>query len=94
MDTSKAFDVVDHKGMLNALFQQGITGNMWHLFDSMYTGITSTVKWKGETSTSFREEQGIRQGGVTSSDCYKAGKNKLLEQLDNTPSMMIGSISA
>ena len=94
MDTSKAFDVVDHRGMLNALYQQGINGTLWKLFDSMYTGIQSMVKWKGEISNAFSEQQGIRQGGSSSSDCYKAGKNKLLTQLDAAPSHRIGSINA
>ena len=31
LDTSKAFDVVDHKCMLNALYQQGVTGSLWSL---------------------------------------------------------------
>ena len=94
MDTSKAFDVVNHKGMLNALHQQGITDSMWDLFNSMYNGIQSAVKWHGEMSNPFVEEQGIRQGGTSSADCYKAGKNSLLNQLDLMPSHRIGHIRA
>ena len=32
-------------------------------------------------SEPFKEKQGIRQGGSSSSDIYKSGKNKLLGQL-------------
>ena len=92
MDTAKAFDVVDHKGMLNSLYQQGVRGNMWSFFNNLYSDIASAVKWNGELSTEFCELQGIRQGGTSSADCYKAGKNKVLHQLEANPCMKIGTI--
>jgi hypothetical protein len=58
----------------------------------MYTDIQSAVKWKGTLSMPFTEEQGIRQGGASSADIYKAGKNRLLYQLDQFPSSKIGHI--
>ena len=93
MDSSKAFDVVNHQAMLKALFQQGVEGKLWELFNDMYSGIRSTVKWEGLLSSSFTEKQGIRQGGITSPLLYKAGRNKGLEQLDKNPSMQIGCIN-
>ena len=94
MDTSKAFDVVRHTSMLNALYQQGITNNLWKLYENMYSGITSVVKWKGEHSRPFAESQGIRQGGNSSADKYKSGKNKLLVCLDNHTANKIGHVHA
>ena len=64
------------------------------MFNSLYTGITSIVKWNGEISDAFDEKQGIRQGGTSSADCYKAGKNKLLCQLDDNTTHKIGHIHA
>ena len=93
LDTSKAFDVVNHKAMLNALHQQGVTGQLWRLYDSMYSGIKSVVKWENELSDPFDEGQGIRQGGSSSADKYKSGKNKLLYHLDSDPSNRIGHIA-
>ena len=93
MDTSKAFDVVDHHSMLNALHQQGVNGKMWGLFDSLYDGITSIVQWKGQLSNPFTEHQGIRQGGGTSADLYKSGKNSVLSILDSNTSNQIGHIN-
>ena len=93
MDTSKAFDVVDHHSLLNALHEQGINGNLWNFYDSLYEGIKSVVHWKGNVSESFNEQQGIRQGGVTSADLYKSGKNNLLSILDSNPSNKIGHIN-
>ena len=82
MDTSKAFDVVSHKALLNSLHQQDISGVLWKAYESMYSNIKSVVKWQDELSDPFSEQQGIRQGGSSSADKYKAGKNRLLERLE------------
>ena len=63
MDTSKAFDVVSLKGMLNALHEQDLRGNLWKLCDSLYDNITSLVKWRGELSEPFSEKQRIKARG-------------------------------
>ena len=83
MDTSKAFDVVHHNSLLNSIYEQGVSGGLWNLYNNLYQEIQSVVLWKGHQSTTFQEGQGIRQGGTTSADLYKAGKNKLLEILDD-----------
>ena len=46
MDTSKAFNVVSHTGMLNAMYTQGVSGSLWSVFNSMYTNIRSSGKMK------------------------------------------------
>ena len=84
MDTSKAFDVVSHEGMLNSFYDQGVKGTIWKLYESLYQNSQSVVQWQGQSSSPFAELQGIRQGGTSSADSYKAGKNKLLEQLNTT----------
>jgi hypothetical protein len=93
MDSSKAFDVVDHHSMLNALYEQDIQGNLYSMYSSMYSGIQSTVKWEGHLSRTFHERQGIRQGGISSPALYKAERNKGLIQLDKNPTMMIGNLN-
>ena len=90
MDTSKAFDVVSHPGMLNSLYQQGVQGTLWQLFNSMYSNIQSAVKWKGEVSRSFVEYQGIRQGAKSSGSGYKQGRNRILHALDTHASNHLG----
>ena len=93
MDTSKAFDVVHHNGLLNSIYEQGVSGGLWNLYNNLYQEIQSVVLWKGHQSTTFQEGQGIRQGGTTSADLYKAGKNKLLEILDDTTDCRVGHIN-
>ena len=92
MDTSKAFDVVSHTGMLNAMYTQGVSGSLWSLFDSMYTNVRSSVKWEYTTSKPYAELQGIRQGGSSSADNYKGGKNNLLEQLHKSSGTRMGHL--
>lgn len=81
LDASKAFDVVDHDILLNELYDIGVSGNLWFIFQSMYQNSTSKVKWKNSLSTSFTIAQGVKQGGVTSAPGYKVYTNSLLDQL-------------
>ena len=92
MDTSKAFDVVSHHSMLNSMNEQGVKGTLWSLYESMYSGIKSVVQWNGELSEPFTEKQGIRQGGCSSADAYKTGKNRLLARLDADTECRLGCI--
>jgi hypothetical protein len=94
MDASKAFDVVDHDCALNHLYNQGIRGDLWTLFNNLYTNITSTIKWQGKLSQPFMESQGIRQGAISSTNIFKARANPTLSRLEEHPaSARIGSIS-
>ena len=84
LDASKAFDVVWHPGMLFSLHQHGITGNLWLLYQDMYSGMTSRVKWDNDLSDQFIEGQGVRQGGIPSTELFKSRGNKLLDNLENS----------
>ena len=44
MDASKAFDVVYHNGLMCTINSQGVTGRIWHFYNSAYTNIKSHVK--------------------------------------------------
>lgn len=86
LDARKAFDVVWHNGMLCSLHDQGITGPLWCMHASLYEGIKSCVKWKGEISTEvIEDEQGLRQGGLTSADSFKTKENPLLYNVESSP---------
>ena len=68
-------------------------GKLWLLVDSMYTDSSSIVKWNGNISTSFKEAQGIRQGGVSSTVLFNNRSTTLLEKLSRCPdSLRIGSL--
>ena len=93
MDTTKAFDMVDHPNLLCSLYQQGIENQLWHLYNSAYENIKSVVKWQGHISSEFEEKQGIRQGGLTSADAFICKADPLLKKLTEHPDgLHIGSI--
>ena len=85
MDASKAFDIVDHDVLLSTMHNQGISGPLWHLYDSAYNNIRSVVKWQGKLSSEFSESQGIRQGGSTSADAFIIKADPLLHKLSCQP---------
>lgn len=86
MDAKKAFDMVWHGAVLTTIHDDGVTGSLWNLYNSMYTGITSCVKIENELSNTFIEGQGIRQGGLTSTELFKARSNATLKRLASLPS--------
>lgn len=83
LDASKAFDVVWHQSMLTKLYQAGVTGTLWQMFSTQYEALTSCVKWNGTLSKPLREKQGVRQGGIASTEFFKV---KLPKQRPKTPS--------
>ena len=93
IDASKAFDIVDHDSALNHLYKQGVHGKLWCCFISLYTDITSIIRWKGELSSPITEGQGIRQGDNSSTDIFKSRSTPTLYRLGDHPdSLKIGHI--
>ncbi|CAC5384764.1 unnamed protein product [Mytilus coruscus] len=82
LDSQKAFDVVNHQILLDKLCYLGVDIEYWDVIEDMYNGVTSTVKWQGDTSLSFSIDQGVRQGGILSSHLYKQYINELLSELE------------
>ncbi len=68
--------------LLKKLYEQGISGHLWTVIQSMYNGLTARVKWEGDISSSFRICQGVRQGRILSTHFYKTYINNLLVELE------------
>ena len=81
VDSQKAFDVVDHIIMLDTYYENIQNHPLWSVVKKLYTGLVSKVKWKGNTSNSFKIHQAVRQGGILSPFLYKLYVNNLLEDL-------------
>ncbi len=93
LDTKKAFDVVNHDILLRNLYFDGICPAEWQLLKDLYCGMNSCVKWQGQISTPFDVRQGVRQGGVLSTEHYKRYNNPLLLNIeDNFQGARIGGI--
>ena len=82
LDTRKAFDVVNHQILLRNLFFDGIENCEWLLIKNMYEDATSIVKWEGIQYKPIEIKQGVRQGGVMSTEHYKRYNNPLLIELE------------
>ena len=78
LDASKAFDVLFHTSMLLNLHHLGITGELWQLYCSLYDGLSSQVKWINLISQAILELQGVRQGGIPSTELFKVRCDNLL----------------
>ena len=84
LDAKSAFDVVDHAHMLRRLFHIGVQDKHWSLISSLHKDASSVVKWFGEQSNSFKIHQGVRQGGIVSTDLYKIYQNPLLNRIQHS----------
>lgn len=82
LDSQKAFDVVNHQILLDKLYNLGVQLEFWDVIEDLYEGLSSTVKWQGETSLGFPINQGVRQGGILSTHLYKQYINELLNDLE------------
>ncbi|MES9972509.1 MAG: reverse transcriptase domain-containing protein [Candidatus Thiodiazotropha sp.] len=84
LDAKSAFDVVDHASLMRRLFQIGIDGGLWNLIYSLHTNAQTVVRWVGQTTESFSIQQGVRQGGILSTDMYKIYLNPQLNRLSES----------
>ena len=71
LDAKSAFDVVNHDSLMRKLYHMGVEGAPWLLIRSLYEGSATAVKWEGAISEPFQVHQGVKQGGVLSTDLYK-----------------------
>ena len=84
LDTKSAFDVVDHASLMRRLFHIGVDGALWNLIYSLHSNAQTVVRWMGQTSKSFYIHQGVRQGGILSTDMYKIYLNPSLNRMNQT----------
>jgi hypothetical protein len=94
VDAEKAIDTVNHDIMLNKLYHDGITGDMWLLLRNIYDGLILKVKWGDQTTESIDIKQGIRQGAKLSTLLYKRYNNTILDSITkSTLGATIGNIT-
>ena len=81
LDSQKAFDAVHHTILMDNLLETSISRGLWITIKNLYTGISSKVKWRGECGDSFPVKQGVKQGGIVSTNVYKTYIYPLLNLL-------------
>ena len=83
LDAKSAFDVVSHNSLLRKIYHIGIEGSLWNMISSLHSNARTVIKWEGQLSDVFDIGQGVRQGGIMSTDLYKVYENPLLDRLDD-----------
>ena len=73
---------MSHESLRRKLFHAGIEGVTWSLIYSLHQEAKSVIKWGGTCSEAFRISQGVRQGGILSTDLYTLYENDELDRLD------------
>ena len=93
LDAKAAFDVVVHPNLMRKLYNSGVTGREWLLINSLHQDSLTSIKWLGELSPTYVNQQGVRQGGVLSADMYKVYNNDSLDRIvESGKGASIGSI--
>ena len=65
IDVKSAFDVVVHPNLMRKLYNSGVNGHEWLVIDSLHRDSLTAVKWQGQISPTYVNQQGVRQGGRT-----------------------------
>ena len=81
LDAKAAFDFFNHSSLLRKLFHIDVEGVTWNLIRSLHKEAQTVVCWCGQTSEPFEVQQGVRQGGVLSTDLYKVYYNPMLKRV-------------
>jgi len=84
LDLTKAFDRVNHCGLLLKLTNLGVPVDIIVLLSYWFKHIFSVVVWDGESSEPFCIKSGIRQGGVCSTWFFNIYINELIVLLRNS----------
>ena len=84
LDVKSAFDVVPHDSLLRRLYHAGVEGRTWSLIHSLHSQAQSVVKWQGNYSQLLEVKQGVRQGGILSTDLFKVHGNPLLDRIQES----------
>ena len=80
--------------MLRRVFLAGIDDGHWGLIKDLHENAKSVIKWEGNISQPFQVNQGVRQGGILSTNLYKLYINQLLNMYGTTGiGYRIGNIS-
>lgn len=83
LDAKAAFDVVNHASLMWKLFHIGVEGVTWNLIYSLHREAQTVIHWCGQISEPFEIQQGVRQGGVLSTDLYRVYVNPCLDRVVN-----------
>ena len=81
IDYEKAFDSVEHHGIMEALDKHQMHKTYIEMLTSLYNGCTSQIRLHGEDSRKFPIMQGVRQGDTLSQNMFNFGLEQIFRAL-------------
>ena len=78
IDFAKAFDTINHQVLFNSLRNIGITGKFYHVIVSMYSKLAACVRTPTGLTSTFKCNQGTRQGCILSPQLFIVFINTLI----------------
>ena len=83
LDCSKAFDRVSYEKLFKVLSNRGMCPMQLRMLWSLYEGSKSCVKWEEFKSDILTMSNRVKQGGVSSPNCFSVYIDKLFDGLRN-----------
>lgn len=84
LDLSRAFDLVNYDILWAKLSDAQVPDHVVNLLRYWYGNQVNNVRWGDTTSSDYRLECGVRQGGLTSPDLFNLYVNDLIGKLRGT----------
>ena len=82
-DLAKAFPSVRRSSLLTALYNRGITGNLWKLVAAYYENNTSAVRLGTHTADPYEVQNGVKEGSLLSPLLFIIFIDELLVAIKN-----------
>jgi hypothetical protein len=80
---SKAFDRVNHFGLLYTLLKKGLPLCLINLLLSWFSKLSGSVSWNNKFSASFNIASGVPQGSINGPKFFNCVMDEILCSLDN-----------
>ena len=82
LDTSKAFDRVNHRTLFKQLGARGVPGYILRILIYWYKIQDMCIRWGDAYSAKFKVTNGVRQGGILSPYLFNVYVDELSEELN------------
>ena len=84
LDAMSAFDKVVPEMLIRNLYLAGMDGNTTNYINNRLTNRITFIDWDKTILGPIKDEQGLEQGGIKSSDLYKVYSNENLTTAQNS----------